>query len=267
MIDIFITCLKSIKNYTGLRPLLFITAIAWLVLFFKERSKARRIVLVLMPLVMVLAYICPLTYYLFDKVGLDTEIYYRLLWIIPMGVITVYAIVGFLPDKAWKRILAVLIASLLIMVSGRCIYKSESFYKSQNIYGLPDNTIAVIDYIRSIDDHTVINLLPSSDLITTIRQYDANICMPYGRDMFNPALNYYSPVYEAFEIPERLSFRELIEASRGEDVEYIVVFAARLLEDDPEEAGFEFVGEVNDHLIYRDPQVHEKISMIEEYYK
>lgn len=266
MIDIFINCLKSIKNYTGLKPLLFLTALAWLVLFFREKDKRIRVIMVIMPLVTVLAYICPLTYYVFDKVGLDTQIYYRLLWMIPMGEITVYAAVKFLGKSTWKRALGVALSVAIIAVSGKCIYKSESFYKSQNLYGIPDNTIAVIEYIRSIDDHTVINLLPSSDLLTTVRQYDAKICMPYGRDMYNPVLNYYSPIHEAFEKTEYLNFKDLIEATRGEDVEYVVVFAARLMEDDPIEAGYELVGEVNDHLIFRDPQVHEKITMIEEYY-
>lgn len=267
MIDTFVLCLKALKNYTGLRLLFVLTTIAWFYLFFRERNKAIRIAFVIMPIVVILVFVCPLTYVLFDKVGLDTDTYYRMLWIIPMGMITVYAIVKFLGDTVKKRIIGLVVSIALIVVSGRCIYTCDIFFKSENIYGIPQQTINVVEFLRSIDQHERITVLPSADLVTTIRQYDATICMPYGRDMYNAALNYTHPVYEVYDAPERLNVSKLLEISRDFEIEYIIIYAARLLEDDPEEAGLEYLGCVDDHLIYRDPVMAERIAILDTYYQ
>jgi len=266
MLDNFILCLKALKNFTGLRLLLVVSLIAWFYLFFREKDKSKKVILVFMPFVLGLIFVCPVTYYLFGKCGLDTDIYYRILWIIPFGFLTVYAMVKFINRGLLWRTSGMVVAAALIVVSGRCIYTCDIFFKSENAYGLPQQTINVVDFIRSVDDHERITVLPSADLITTIRQYDATICMPYGRDMFNAALNYTHPVYEVYERPERLNFHNLLEVTREFEVEYFIVYAARLLDDDPIEAGLEYVGEVDDHLIYRDPVVAEYIKEIEKYY-
>lgn len=266
MIDIFVLCLKALKNYTGLKLLFALSLVAWFYLFFREKNKTIRVALVFMPFITMLVFICPLTYFVFDKVGLDTDIYYRMLWMIPFGILTVYAMVKFFNKNIKYRLLGLLLSSALIVFSGRLIYTCDIFFKSENVYGLPQQTLNVVDYLRSIDNHERITVLPSADLITTIRQYDATICMPYGRDMFNASLNYTHPVYEVYERAERLNFKELLKVSRDYEIEYFIVYAARLLEDDPIEAGLVYVGEVDDHLIYRDPVMSERIKLIEQYY-
>lgn len=268
MFENFMECLKALKNYTGLKLLFVLTLLAWFMLFFREKRRSVRITLGVMPALVGLMFICPITRIVFIKTGLDAATYYRVLWIIPMGIITVYAMVKLLAlVSEKKRFIGVVLMAGLIAVTGNYVYASESLYASENAYGLPDATIAVVDYIRSIDDSDCIMVLPSADLIFTMRQYDAKIYMPYGRDMYNVNCAYYSEIYERYEKPELLNCRNLVEATRGEDVEYIIIYKARLLEDTPEEAGLIFMGEVMDHLIYRDPVISEKMEEIEKYYK
>ena len=266
MVDIFILCLKALKNYTGLKLLFVLSLIAWFYLFFREKNKNLRVVLVFMPFIVALLFVCPLTYIIFDKVGLDTDIYYRIIWMIPLGVLTVYSMVKLCNKSIRTRIIGLVISAALIVISGKCIYTSNTFFKSENIYGLPQQTINVVDYLRSIDKHERITVLPSADLITTIRQYDATICMPYGRDMFNAALEYTHPVFEIYEHTDRLNFSDLLEVTRDYEIEYIIVYAARLLDDDPIDAGLVYVGEVDDHLIYQDPVMAERIKLVDQYY-
>ena len=259
-------CLRAAKNYTGLKLLFALTVIAWFVLFFKEKNKNIRIAYVVMPVVVMVVFVCPVTMYLYRKVGLDADTYYRILWIIPMGMITVYTAVKLFEKNAKTRIIGGAITVVLIVLCGKYIYGSEIFFKSENIYGIPQQTINVVEFIRDNDDHESFTVLPSADLITTIRQYDARVRMPYGRDMYNASLEYYNPVYEVYEKPELLNFKDLVEVTRYLEVEYIIVYKARLTEDDPGEAGLEYVGEVDDHLIYRDPVVSDLMKSVDQYY-
>lgn len=267
MTEYFITALKALKNYTGMKLLLALTALAWIYLFFSEKDKVRRIIFVFMPLVVGVIFVCPLTMWVFVKLGLDTEIYYRLLWMIPFGVITIYAIVKLISKNLLTRIIGAVLTIAVIVLTGSYAYANPSFFENENMYGIPHQTKDVVDYLRSIEGDGIITVLPSSDLITTIRQYDAAIQIPYGRDMFNPQIPFYHPVYEAYEVPPYLNVEKLLEQTRPYQTEYIIIYAARLLEDDPEEAGLEFVADVEDHLIYRDPVISKQLDEIAKYYE
>lgn len=264
--DYFLTCLKAVKNFTGLKPLFGFAILAWFYLFFREKNKTLRVIFVGMPLVLMLIFICPFTMWAFEKVGLDTDTYYRMIWIIPIGMITVYAGVRLIKKNVKTRIIGLVLISLVIGFSGSYIYNCPVFFKTENMYGLPQQTIDVVDFIRSQDSHDIINVCPSADLITTIRQYDSKMRMPYGRDMFNASLNYEHPMFEVFERPERLNYENLVKTGREFEVEYYIVYESRLVEDNPEDAGLIFVGEVKDHMIYKDPVVSERIALLEEYY-
>ncbi|MCQ2081076.1 MAG: hypothetical protein MJZ11_05415 [Lachnospiraceae bacterium] len=262
----FLDALRAIKNFTGLKPLFGIAVIAWFYLFFREKNKSLRVVFVAMPLIMMLIFICPLTMWAFDKAGLDLDTYYRMLWIVPIGMMSVYTIVKLIGKNFKTRIAGLVLTTALIVFSGQYIYNSPIFFESENLYGIPQQTIDVVDYIRSQDSHEIINICPSADLITTIRQYDSKMRMPYGRDMFNASLNYYHPMYEVFEQTPRLNFNDLVKTGREFEVEYYIVYSARLLDDSPEDAGLMFIGEVKDHLIYKDPVISKQIELLEEYY-
>ena len=268
MTELLLTTLKAVKNYGGMKLLFIIPVVLCIYLFFREKDRSLRILFVYFPAVAGLVFVCPLTLYIYRRVGLDEGTYYRMLWIIPFGIIAVYAMVKIALSfgNAWK-IACVIISIGAIAASGRLIYTSNVLYPSENLYGLPQTTVDIVDYIRSIDSHKRITVLPSSTTVTSIRQYDADILMPYGRDMFNPALNYYHPVYETFEKAETIKMDEFLKASREFDVEYILLYAAKLTDRDPEDAGLIYLTTIDDHKIYRDPVVSEKIREIDRYYE
>lgn len=266
MINLFIECLRALKNYTGLKFLFGLTFLAWFYLFFREKDKSRRVIFVIMPVLVMIVFLCPLTFFLFTKARLDTDVYYRMLWMIPMGIITVYAMVKFAGEGLKKRIAVGIVSCVLIIAFGNCVYKSPIFFKSENVYGIPQQTIDIVDFIKEADGKSRISILPSADLVTTIRQYDANIMIPYGRDTFVNTYEIMNPVFVAFEQTPVLNYKNLVEASREYEVEYIVVHVAKPTEDNPLDAGLEYVGEVDDHLIYRDKLISDRVDEMEKYY-
>ncbi|MCQ2498130.1 MAG: hypothetical protein MJ133_04025 [Lachnospiraceae bacterium] len=264
MAESFSECLKALKNFTGLKLLLGITLISWIYLFIKEKRKAVRAVLVFLPLVVMLIFLCPFSKTLFDALGQEGDIYYRFLWMIPFGIITSFGIVRFAGNSRVKRIIALLVSSLIIIFSGSLVYSNAAFFKSQNLYGIPKETIDIVDYIKSVDDHERMTILPSSDIIASVRQYDANMMMPYGRDFFDAPYGYVNAVFDAYENPQRemkpIVFGNLVEATRNADVEYIVMHIAVLNDGKFEEAGLELLANIDDHLIFRDPVISEKVA-------
>lgn len=249
-----ITCLKVVKNYTGMKLLFALTAIAWVYLFLKEKNKTLRVIFVYMPVVILLAVMCPLTYKMFELTHLDTAIYYRILWVIPMGMITVYAAVKAAGKNALTRVVGLVVATALFVLCGKCIYFSDHMYEAENKYAIPQDPILVVDRIREdAPQRERITVLVPSVLTLYVRQYDANINMPYGREMFDINNNYSIPIFEEFEHADPIIMESLIEQTRLFEVEYIVFYAGSTTDVDPTKAGLKYVDTIGNYIIYKDP--------------
>ena len=266
--ETFITCLKVVKNYTGMKLLFALTVIAWIYLFLKEKNKTMRVVFVYMPIIVVGAVICPITYYMFEITHLDTAIYYRILWVVPMAMITVYAIVKVSSKNALTRMIAVVVASGLFILCGKCIYSSDRMYESENEYAIPQDTIWVVDRIRAdAPKRQRITVLCPSILTLYVRQYDADICMPYGREMFDINNNYSIPIFEEFEQSDPIKMESLLEQSREYEVEYIVFYAGSNTDIDPADAGLKYIDTIGNYIIYKDSHMSAIIDEWSKYYE
>ncbi len=67
---------------------MLLTAAALIYLLITEKDKRVRYFLVYAPLILIVLFLCPLSRKVFVAAGLDGETYYRILWLIPMGLIT-----------------------------------------------------------------------------------------------------------------------------------------------------------------------------------
>lgn len=257
MMQNLIECLRVLKDYTGMRILLALTLAAWVYLLVREKNKAIKAVFVILPIAVMLIFVFPLTRTLFDIVGMEGEIYYRLLWLIPMGIIAVYGVVKISSKNVLTRVIGLVLATAFIVFGGQCVYTSPSFFPSTNIYGLPQQTVDIVDFIRANDDHKLIRVLPSADLVTTIRQYDSQITIPYGRDYF--VNTYEDELFDAFERSDILDYSRVVEAARPQWIEYIITHVAKPSEGNPEDYGLELLGIVDDHYIYRDNVMREML--------
>lgn len=251
-----------------MKLLFALTAIAWIYLFVKEKNKTIRVIFVYMPLVVLLAFICPITYKMFELTHLDTAIYYRILWVIPMAMVTVYAVVKVSSKNTLTRVIALVVSAGLFVLCGKCIYSSDRMYKSENEYAIPQDTVMVVDRIRQdAPKRQRITVLSPSILTLYIRQYDADICMPYGREMFDINNNYSIPIFEEFEQSDPIKMESLLEQSRAFEVEYIVFYAGSNTDVDPAEAGLKYVDTIGNYIIYRDSYMSALIDEWSKYYE
>lgn len=252
MYGIFMESLVIFKLYTGLKPLLALSLLMWLFLLVTERNKKVRIVLVYAPFVAAALFLFPVSRKAFVAAGLDGETYYRVLWTIPMGVIFCY---GACRLFAGHRRIGLVIAGALVIFCGSFVYQSSYITRAENLYHIPDTVVKICDRIKSGDPKVRVSAVMPTELIHFVRQYDASINMPYGREMLVERWEYYNAVYEAMEKPEVVNMEELLAVTRQENCEYLVMGQEKQTDVDPQESGLVLIEEIDGYRIYQDPEV------------
>ena len=252
MYGIFMESLVIFKLYTGLRWLFLLSLVMWIFLLVTERSKNTRIVLVYAPFLVVALFLFPISRKAFVAAGLDGETYYRVLWTIPMGVIFCYGVCRLF---AKHRGIGLVIASALIIFCGSCVYQSSYISKAENLYHIPDTVVKICERISTGNPDVRVSAVMPTELIHFVRQYDATINMPYGREMLVERWEYYNAVYEVMEKPEVVNMEELLEVTRQEHCQYLVMGQEKQTDVDPEESGLLLVDEIDGYRIYQDPEV------------
>ena len=174
------TIMSVIKAYmgTGFVTVIFLLCLVYLV--FTERDRVKRCVFIYMPLVVIIVFLCPLTYIFYGKVSEDVT-YYRLLWLIPVTPVIAYAAVTYLSDikEGAKKTAVTLALALFVAFAGKLMYTSVHMVKAENVYHMPQAVVDICDAIH-VDGREVRAAMPE-ELMQFVRQYDPCICLAYGR--------------------------------------------------------------------------------------
>ena len=175
----FGTIMSVIKSYmgTGFVTVIFLLCLAYLV--FTEKDRVKRCAFIYMPLVVIVVFLCPLTYFIYAKV--EEVTYYRLLWLIPVTPVIAYAAVSYLssikPGK--KKTLTAIALALFIAFSGKLMYSSVHMVRAENLSHMPQAVIDICDALH-VEGREVRAAVPE-ELMQFIRQYDPCICLDFGR--------------------------------------------------------------------------------------
>ena len=264
MFGIFMESLVIFKLYTGLKLLLVLSLISWVYLLFAEKERRNRLLFVYAPLLVIVLFLFPVSRWAFVAAGLDGETYYRILWTIPMGIITVY---GFCRFFAGHRRIGTAVGAALIILCGRCVYRSGYISRAENLYHIPDTVIEICDRIEPENPDARVWAVMPAELIHFVRQYSSRINMPYGREMLVNQWSYYNAVYEAMEGNEIVDVEELLKATRAEYCQYIVLSPGRETVQDPLSCGLVLADEIDGSRIYEDPVTREVVESWQGYYE
>ncbi len=258
MYGIFMECWVSLRLFFG-NPMLAIILLASAVyLTVCEKDVRKKIILGILPLVMLVGFLLPITKIVyvaaFDE-GSDT--YYRLLWLVPTYMVIGYAACKliFSLEGKFKQRIALVAALVIVALSGSLVYLNQYMSVAENLYHIPQSVINVCDVIAPKDDEPRVRAVVPSDLIHFVRQYDTDILMPYGREMIATQWDYYNAIYEAFEKPEVIEAKTLLEATRQAKCLYIVLSTDRKVDVNLVTMGLKLVDTVDGYYIYGDPEV------------
>jgi hypothetical protein len=163
---------------TGLVMIWYLLAVVYLLL--REEDRTKRCLLVYTPLLILLVFFNPGMMALMERFG-DSEIYYRILWLLPVSATILYSLVR-IGESLRGREKGFLFggALVLILLAGKLIYQNGVFHRAENLYHVPDSVVAICDEIR-IPGREVMAVFPD-ELLSYVRQYSPYVCMPYGRN-------------------------------------------------------------------------------------
>lgn len=234
---------------TGLIVIWFLLSLIYL--FLKEERKQVRILLVYVPVIMLLLFFNPLfAGVLTEYVG--DEIYYRILWLLPVTVVIAYTCVsigGRLVGS--KRNIFAIVSVLLAVVSGSYIYNNTYFTKAENLYHVPDSVVHICDAI-ALPGREVTAVFPL-DLLQYVRQYSPVVCMPYGREILVESWNEWAIQNELCDAMEA----EVADADTlgrlavSYGCIYIVLPEDKPIKGSLPEAGYELFLETDGYVVYR----------------
>jgi hypothetical protein len=235
---------------TGLILIWFLLSVVYL--FLREERKQVRILFVYVPIILLLLFFNPL----FSKLManyMGDEIYYRLLWLLPVTIVIAYTCVT-ICGRCFgrKRWLFGLLALAIIMVSGKYIYSNSYFKKAENLYHVPDSVVHICDAIE-IPGREVTAVFPL-DMVQYVRQYSPVVCMPYGREIIVESWNEWAIQNELCDAMEAETVRAEVlgELAREEGCIYIVVAESKDIQGSLTDAGYEVFLETDGYVVYKD---------------
>ena len=156
-----------------------------------------------------------------------------------------------------KHLLAGLAAAaLLVCICGSYVYSSSFIVPAENRLHLPQAVIDISDYlIANSEGSENVTIAVPGELIHFIRQYDTRLRLAFGREVYVEGWGDDNPVYEEMELYPEISAERLSEAAREYKCNFIVINAARQMDGDLRDEGYDLMALLDGYYIYRDPEI------------
>lgn len=235
---------------TGLIVIWYLLSLVYL--FVKEKRKPLRILLIYVPIILLLLYFNPLfAAAVYGAAG--SEIYYRILWLLPITVVIAYTCVQIYGElKGVKKGLWAAAAACLVMASGSYIYADPYFHEAENSYHVPDSVVSICNAIQ-VPGREVRAVFPI-ELVQYVRQYSPVVCMPYGREVTVERWNYVSELCDAME-SEEIDLALLAPLAKEAECHYIILRQDKKVIGRVEDYNWMWFGGTEDYTIYRDMDI------------
>jgi len=229
---------------SGLILILFVVALVYL--FFCEKRKNRRIMLIYVPTIVLLFFFNPLFFKLFYSL-VGEEIYFRIIWLLPITIVIGYTVVHITERLQGKKRIGFCLASILmLMLSGKLVYSSLLYSPAENEYHVPDEVVEICELIE-VEGREVMAAFPEEFLLY-VRQYSTLVCMPYGRGL---ELGYYDE-FSYLMLQDEIEVAKMAELAKKSLCHYVIIHESKTLLGDMADYDYEVFGEVNGYVIYRD---------------
>lgn len=253
------------REYAGTGLIVIWFVICLIYLWLNEKRKYVRLLFLYTPIILLLVYFSPLSAQLIYGV-VGGEIYYRILWLLPITVVIAYTctcVYGRIKAKenrqsdargqrSIKADLFALCAAVLIAVSGSFIYNSPLFSRAQNVYHVPDSVIHICDAIQ-VPGREVMAAFPL-ELVSYVRQYSPTVCMPYGREVTVERWIFKDLLSETME-QEIIETEKLVSLAREAGCHFCILPEKKKTTKSPEDYGWICILKTDGYVVYRDPAI------------
>ena len=255
MLDELVAVTKAVAEdvllYNGDSFLIPLFLIALLFLWVTEKDRKVRVVLLYLVAALGVVFLCPV--YAWIGMKIDKEIYYRVLWTMPIGVLVCYSVVRLMTRFRLfvSKALIFVMAVLIFMINGDLVYTKTIHFRAANAYHIWQEVIDVADAIK-LDNYKPVAVLPAI-LLPYLRQYTADIYTLYGRNMMESAWNFQNALYDAMEGDENAyDVPEVARCARNEHCAFVVLSSGKQMKGSMEEQGYFLFRFVQGYFIYMD---------------
>ncbi len=244
---------KSFQDFMGTGLIMGWYLLALVYLWLTEKDRRKRVLLLYVPLLVLVLYFNPLFARLVYK-AVGDEIYYRLLWLLPVTVVVAYGTVSaYGRIRGRKKYWFATFSAVLVMVSGSCVYASPHFQKAENFYHMPQAVVDICDAIQ-VEGREVMAVFPK-EMLSLVRQYTPLVCMPYGREMLVSRWQADNPLYDAMEA-EVLDMDVILPLAKTYSSHFVIVPEWKEVVGNVEDYGFVLVDRIDGYVIYQDTSVY-----------
>lgn len=228
---------------SGMYIALFFVAILYI--YLKEDNKKIKSFLVYFPIIILLVTLNPIFNKIVGKI-FTASVYWRVYWMLPLGVVIAYAAVRFInsENEKSKKVIATIGIIITIMISGKLIYNKENYIQVSNLYKVPDEVLEVVEVIRQGKEEKK-KALTSEQLVAYIRQVDASIELAYRREPTGYLDN------EFVRIMHSGISEDIVNMAFENDCNYIVLDRGLVINVELHYFGFERIAETENFIIYR----------------
>lgn len=238
---------------TGLIVIWYLVALVYL--FFQEKRKPFRILFLYVPTILLLLFFNPwFAQIVYGVVG--DEIYYRILWLLPMTMVIAFAVVdiyGKLAEK--KRAVFAGVMAVVLACSGSYIYSNPYFSKAENIYHVPQCVVDICDAIE-VEGREVMAVFPA-EILQYVRQYSPVVCMPYGREQLVDRWGEYDELYAVMEadVVDAEALAMKARYREGVPCHYIILSEDKEMKGDLTDYDYEIFARIDGYIIYKDKTI------------
>lgn len=241
----------------GAQMALFWMAVLSLVLGGRKEENKEIKTLIHYVALFLLLFFCPLSAWFIMEFCIGQNVYWRMLWLLPEVVVLAYVWTGWImKNQKWRRWGAALLCMLLLAVSGTGFWTYAKIDQATGFEKLPRGVQAICETLqRSREEYQdeEIRVIVTDELISSIRQYDATIKMPYGRAVLKGERQH---IIHDILAQENFSAELLAHWAKQYQCNYLVypLSEDQAVETSLTEAGYEVVGQVEQYQIYYLPQ-------------
>ena len=244
-------CINTIKSsyeqFLGSGMYFALFLVSMLYIFMKEKDKKKRILFIYFPIV-IFAVITNPFFNLLSSVVFTVNTYYRLFWLLPLGIVIAYAAVLVVNEGKDKIEKIVIFVSLFVIIalSGKFYFATKgTFVEFGNLYKLPDESVLVAQLI-GIDEEENKKALVPGELTPYIRQIDSTIELLYGR---RPDTAYWdNPLATELDNGNVEYIAKMLDEN---NCQYVVFKRATAMKEPIQNYGFEMINETENYIIYK----------------
>lgn len=237
------------SKYTGTGIFMVLFFVCLVVIAISDKNHSNRSVLLFGSIFTLAVIFFPLTHY-FYTTYVDVSTYWRMWWLIPMGVGLAYVGTMLITEH---RITGLLLAFFIFILGGRLVYTSNPYFgKAANPYKIDANVMALCDFLDELDEEEIV-VAVAPELLTLVRLYDPYLYMPYGREQLDINWgNNWGFSNEFYEVmcEENTDFSKLREQCVKFNTKYLILNNLKTYINSPEEYGFKYFVTNGNYDIY-----------------